>query len=220
MGQVEGHEITTVEGLATRPPICDRLQKSFLRHGAAQCGACTPGMLVSATALLEKLCTVQTKSSMHSVACSAAAPAIAKLLPPCSMPAGSDSPEVSPHAGHAVGKRLVRLDGKGKVNGVPRFLAPTKFRLTRSSSKRFEVHTLELASASVTCDVFTAAHPGIVRILTAKDIPGENCYGVIGRFADQPVFTEVEARFRGEAVAAVSRRCRGDGTIWTSQIFR
>ena len=34
MGQVEGHEITTVEGLATRPPICDRLQKSFLRHGA------------------------------------------------------------------------------------------------------------------------------------------------------------------------------------------
>ena len=54
MGQVEGHEITTVEGLATRPPVCDRLQKSFLRHGAAQCGACTPGMLVSATALLEK----------------------------------------------------------------------------------------------------------------------------------------------------------------------
>src|SRR3989454_1951736 len=53
-GQVEGREITTVEGLTTRPPICDRLQKSFLRHGAAQCGACTPGMLVSATALLER----------------------------------------------------------------------------------------------------------------------------------------------------------------------
>ncbi|MGZ4836426.1 MAG: xanthine dehydrogenase family protein molybdopterin-binding subunit, partial [Terriglobales bacterium] len=32
---------------------------------------------------------------------------------------------------------------------------------------------------------------------------GENCYGVIPRFADQPVFAEVEARFRGEAVAAV-----------------
>src|SRR6202140_1557102 len=46
-GQIEGHEITTVEGLSTRSPIYDRLQKSFLRHGAAQCGACTPGMLVS-----------------------------------------------------------------------------------------------------------------------------------------------------------------------------
>ena len=53
-GQIEGHEVTTVEGLATRAPLFDQLQKSFLRHGAAQCGACTPGMLVSATALLER----------------------------------------------------------------------------------------------------------------------------------------------------------------------
>src|SRR5438309_4108999 len=53
-GQIEGREITTVEGLAARRAIGDRLQKSFLRHGAAQCGACTPGMLVSATALLER----------------------------------------------------------------------------------------------------------------------------------------------------------------------
>src|SRR5215469_15653120 len=53
-GQVAGCEITTVEGLATRSPVLDRLQKSFLSHGAAQCGACTPGMLVAATALLEK----------------------------------------------------------------------------------------------------------------------------------------------------------------------
>ena len=53
-GQIEGREVTTVEGLAARPPIYDQLQKSFLRHGAAQCGACTPGMLVSATALLER----------------------------------------------------------------------------------------------------------------------------------------------------------------------
>src|SRR5689334_12471506 len=44
--QAEGHEITTVEGLAARTPLFDQLQKSFLHHGAAQCGACTPGMLV------------------------------------------------------------------------------------------------------------------------------------------------------------------------------
>ncbi|MFZ0440928.1 MAG: (2Fe-2S)-binding protein, partial [Candidatus Sulfotelmatobacter sp.] len=53
-GQVENRSITTVEGLKSRPPLSDRLQQAFLRHGAAQCGACTPGMLVSATALLEK----------------------------------------------------------------------------------------------------------------------------------------------------------------------
>ena len=40
-------------------------------------------------------------------------------------------------------------------------------------------------------------------VLTAKDVPGIDCYGVIPRFADQPVFAHHEARFRGEAVAAV-----------------
>src|SRR5690348_6077579 len=52
-GQAAGCEITTVEGLAQRAPIYGQLQQSFLFHGAAQCGACTPGMLVAATALLE-----------------------------------------------------------------------------------------------------------------------------------------------------------------------
>src|SRR6267154_5938502 len=58
-GQVEGCEVTTVEGLAGRTSssgdfVGRRLQESFLVHGAAQCGACTPGMLVAATALLEQ----------------------------------------------------------------------------------------------------------------------------------------------------------------------
>src|SRR3984957_9375994 len=52
--QVEGREVTTVEGLPARPPWFERLQNSFLRQGAAQCGACTPGMLIAATALLER----------------------------------------------------------------------------------------------------------------------------------------------------------------------
>src|SRR5262249_856408 len=53
-GQAAGREITTIEGLATRTNCGARLQQSFLEHGAAQCGACTPGMLMSAAALLEQ----------------------------------------------------------------------------------------------------------------------------------------------------------------------
>src|SRR5215813_5648026 len=53
-GQAAGREITTIEGLATRTNCGARLQQSFLEHGAAQCGACTPGMLMSAAALLER----------------------------------------------------------------------------------------------------------------------------------------------------------------------
>ncbi|MEX2201166.1 MAG: xanthine dehydrogenase family protein molybdopterin-binding subunit, partial [Dongiaceae bacterium] len=50
---------------------------------------------------------------------------------------------------------------------------------------------------------FVASHPGIERVLTARDVPGINRYGPIPPFADQPVFPEREALFRGEAVAAI-----------------
>ncbi len=49
--QAEGSEITTVEGLADGDTLAP-LQVAFLELGGVQCGFCTPGMLVSATALL------------------------------------------------------------------------------------------------------------------------------------------------------------------------
>jgi carbon-monoxide dehydrogenase small subunit len=50
--QAEGNEITTVEGLADNGELSP-LQAAFLEHGGVQCGFCTPGMLISATALLQ-----------------------------------------------------------------------------------------------------------------------------------------------------------------------
>jgi len=49
--QAEGREITTVEGLANEGELSP-LQRAFLEQGGVQCGFCTPGMLISATALL------------------------------------------------------------------------------------------------------------------------------------------------------------------------
>ena len=46
--------------------------------------------------------------------------------------------------------------------------------------------------------------PGVVGVFTAADIPGTNCFGAIGPFADQPALAEGMARFRGEAVALVA----------------
>ena len=53
LGQVAGRSVTTVEGLAEngRP---SRLQQAFHGHGAAQCGICTPGMLMAASTLLDR----------------------------------------------------------------------------------------------------------------------------------------------------------------------
>ena len=51
--QAQGREITTVEGLADGQELSD-LQAAILEAGGVQCGFCTPGMLMSATALLER----------------------------------------------------------------------------------------------------------------------------------------------------------------------
>ena len=202
-GQIEGHEITTVEGLATRPPIYDQLQKSFLRHGAAQCGACTPGMLVSATALLERDAAPSESAVMDAIGgvlCRCTG--YRKIITAIQDARCGKIAEPSPLAGNAVGARLVRIDGQSKVNGTEIFGADEippgalVVRVIRSPYQRARFRFGDL-------EAFIATHPGIHCVLTAKDIPGENCYGVIPRFADQPVFAEVEARFRGEAVAAV-----------------
>ena len=51
--QADGTTVATVEGLAPRPDALDRLQQAFLETGGAQCGICTPGMLMAARAYLD-----------------------------------------------------------------------------------------------------------------------------------------------------------------------
>lgn len=51
--QADGHAVETIEGI-TESGEAARLQESFHRHNALQCGFCTPGMLVSALELLAK----------------------------------------------------------------------------------------------------------------------------------------------------------------------
>jgi len=52
--EVQGAEITTVEGLRMEDGQLDPLQQAFIDHGAVQCGFCTPGMLMAARAFLNK----------------------------------------------------------------------------------------------------------------------------------------------------------------------
>lgn len=81
--QMDGAEIWTVEGLE-RLPIGARLQAAFAKNGAVQCGFCTPGMLMSAYALLLKephpsVKEIQTAISGNICRCTGYAPIIAAI---------------------------------------------------------------------------------------------------------------------------------------------
>jgi aldehyde oxidoreductase len=208
-GQAEGCEVTTVEGLADRTSSGARLQQAFLTHGAAQCGACTPGMLVAATALLERNSAPGENEVVDAIGgvlcrCTGYRKIIAAILEASVKDAGADGPAISPAAGAAVGQRLVRLDGKRKVDGSEVFGADeTPVEALAVRAIRSPHHRARFRFGDLTA--FVRDHPGIEAVFTAKDVPGKDCYGVIGAFADQPVFAhdDDEARHRGEAVAAV-----------------
>jgi len=51
--EADGKKITTIEGVAESAEL-DKLQESFINNGAIQCGYCTPGMILSAKALLTR----------------------------------------------------------------------------------------------------------------------------------------------------------------------
>lgn len=51
---VDKRKVTTVEGLARSDGELSPLQDAFIRHGGFQCGICTPGQLIAATALLDE----------------------------------------------------------------------------------------------------------------------------------------------------------------------
>ncbi len=205
VGQLAGVEISTIEGLVQSSAAFDRLQESFLVHGAAQCGICTPGMLVSAVALIEKNprpTELEVQDALGGVLCRCTGyRKIISAVMESGLPAASDVTPAPP-AG-PVGQRLVRLDGTRKVLGREIYGAdqwPTGSLVLRVIRSPYHRASFRLGDL----DSFVAAHPGIHAVFTANDIPGQNYFGVHHKFADQPVFAEKEARFRGEAVAAVA----------------
>ena len=204
VAQAEGARIVTVEGLQANSAKGALLQQAFLARGAAQCGICTPGMLVASTALLEREATPSREmiaDALGGVLCRCTGYAkIIDAVEDASL--GRLHAHDVPEQGHAVGAPIPRLDGVPKIAGTEQYgadaIPPDALwvKAIRSPFHRAGFRFGDFAG-------FIASHPGIVRVLTASDIPGRNIFGVIPPFADQPVFAESEARFKGEAVAAV-----------------
>lgn len=198
--QAEGTRIDSLRGLISSDTNAQALARSFEAHGAAQCGICTPGMMVSAVALLRagKPDTAQqVEDALGGVLCRCTG--YRKIID--AVLAAGQSKAADDCTGHA-GTAIRRLDGSDKVEGREAFgddIAPPGSLVIRVIRAGF--HRARFAFGDL--DAWARDMPGIEAVLTASDIAGENCFGVIPDFADQPVFAVDETRFRGEAVACV-----------------
>jgi CO/xanthine dehydrogenase Mo-binding subunit/aerobic-type carbon monoxide dehydrogenase small subunit (CoxS/CutS family) len=197
-GQAEGRNVTTVEGLAEDGKL-NTLQQAFLKHGAAQCGICTPGMLMAATDLLSRNVApteAEVLDALGGVLCRCTG--YRKIVEAVLAVASNDVALDDAPVGAAVGSRLARLDGPAKLTGAEKYgadVVPTgalTLRIIRSPHARATFTLGDL-------DAFQADYPQVEGIITAADVP-ENSFAVFPTPKDQPVLADGHVRFRGEAV--------------------
>ena len=202
-GQVAGRQIETAESLAGENRALSALQAAFLRHGAAQCGICTPGMMMAATALLRRNAAPDRQTvedALGGVLCRCTG--YAKIIDAVMDAGQSVADSAMPAAGAAIGASVERLDGRAKVDTSERFGAdswPDGARLVRAIRSPHYLADFTFGDL----DGWATSHALVDAVITAADITGTNAFGVIPPFADQPALAEGTARFRGEAVALV-----------------
>lgn len=202
VGQLEGHNARTVEGLAKNSDLT-ALQQAFLDEGAAQCGICTPGMLMAAQSLLDRTpnpTEPQVLDALGGVLCRCTG--YTKIVEAVLKAGKTSSSEPTPPSGSAVGSRMVKVDGKQKVTGEEIYSADYApkdslwLRAIRSPHPRAK---FTLAQP----EKVLKKYPGIIKILTADDVTGNNGFGIYPHIKDQPVLAKDHVRFRGEAVVAL-----------------
>ena len=197
VGQCAGAAITTVEGLATSDQL-SALQTSFHAHGAAQCGMCTPGMLMAATGLLTRNpqpSKVQVEDALGGVLCRCTG--YQKIVEAILDVAAVSIPVAA--TGRSVGTSLSKVDGRAKLTGSEHFgdddvpIDALRVRVVRSAHARATFVIDKLAECR-------QRYPELL-ILTARDIPN-NGHGIYPDIKDQPVLADGAVRYRGEAIAA------------------
>lgn len=222
---LEGRKITTIEGLAPGSGLTP-LQEAFVHEGAVQCGFCTAGAILSATALLNRNpspTTDQIKDALAGNLCRCTGyAAILRAVERCSnrrddgictrrtAENGSPTPcschSESDHAGHSrgfatVGKPVPRIDAADKVTGRAIYTAD----IALPNMVHAKVLLSPIAHGRIKrIDAADAlALPGVLAVITGADVP-ENTYGVSPARYDEELLARTKVRHVGDPVAAVA----------------
>ncbi len=208
----EGRSITTIEGLAKGHEL-HPVQKAFVKHGALQCGYCTPGAVMSAAALVERTADPgadEIREALSGNLCRCATyPRMIKAVQgwrdfdgvafdarPC------DSRERDQERDHAiVGHAVTRYDGPDKVTGRARYTAD----LCPPGTLVGKILGSPIAHGLVKrIDVSKArALPGVLAVITGADVP-DAWYGVSPAREDEQILAKDRVRYVGDEVAAVA----------------
>ncbi len=193
----EGSEITTVEGLGRNGALSD-VQQAFVDTGAVQCGFCSPGMVLAATALLAETPSpdveeIRTALSGNLCRCSG----YEKIITAVQSVNGT-TPKENELQVHAVGQRAPRIEAGDKVAGAAKYVDDL--------SAPHMLHGAILGS--------TIPHGSIVRINTDRAralegvevvLTGEDFPRKYGSFVkDERVLARGKVRYAGQPVAAVA----------------
>ncbi len=204
---VDGMQVETIEGLA-RDGVLHPLQQAFIDEGAVQCGFCTPGMIMALKALLDRHphpddAAIRDALKGNLCRCTGYASILRAVRRAICILEGAPLPEQPQSARplRVIGRPIPRPDAMAKVTGAARYTADLFERemlhavVRRSDIPHGIVRRIELSEA--------IAMPGVVRILTANDIPGEHKHGLVRR--DWPILVGVgeRVRYRGDALAVV-----------------
>jgi xanthine dehydrogenase molybdenum-binding subunit len=199
LSRVAGAEVTTLEGMDGERR--DELAAAFAATGALQCGFCTPGILVRVAALLDKKgagldrATAARHLGAHLCRCTG----YVKILDAVELLAKGES--VTPVALGGVGTSGTRYQGLELALGDKAYVDDIRV----DGMLHAAVHLAAHARAEVVRIDTTAASavPGVVRVLTAADVPGELRVGLIHK--DWPVFIPEGGRtsYLGDVLALV-----------------
>jgi selenium-dependent xanthine dehydrogenase len=202
MKRADGAEIITIEGVASGDGALHPVQQAYIDQGAAQCGFCTPGFIMSTIALLEKnpnptleeiydghkwnICRCTGHNAIIRAVQQAAGQSVASL-PAVKQPLNAISrPLPRPDA-------VEKVDGKGIYADDLYVEGMLHARALRSKYPHARLLRVDVSKAK--------AHPGVVAALTADDLPGRKDCGV--HEVDWPVLCYDKVRYVGDAIALV-----------------
>ena len=218
-----GRAVETLEGLA--PDRRSAWADAFERTGASQCGFCTPGIVMKAEGLLRRDPDPTRADIARALAgnlcrCTGYVKVIEAIedVAAARRSAGTadTEPAHDPPAGDGVGDRRPRLDARGLALGERPFVADLSLPGLLHGALRFADHPRAVVRR---IDVTrAAAAPGVVRVVTAAEVPGERVQGLIER--DWPVLVAEgeETRCEGDVIAAVAATTRAAARAATALI--